>query len=49
MPQMVILSMMFLFLPLLLEIIILSALYVLSLENSLNVKHIKLFNTVESI
>ena len=32
-------------LPLLLVIIILSALHVLSLENNLNVKHIKLFNT----
>ena len=46
MPQMVNLSMMFLFLPLLLAIIILSALHVLSLENSLNVKHIRLFNTI---
>ena len=35
-----------LFLPLLLAIIIPSALHVLPLENSLNVKHIKLFNTV---
>ena len=36
----------FVYVPLLLAIIILSALHVLPMENSLNVKHIKLFNTV---